>query len=94
MTEPRTFEGVAQDNKWIEAIKQEISALENSNTYGLISLSMNKKPIGCKWVYKLKHHFDGTIDRYKVWLLAKGYTKKECMDYREIFYPVVKMVIV
>jgi hypothetical protein len=35
------------------------------------------KPVGCKWVLKKKLRPDGTIDKYKVRLVAKGYTQKE-----------------
>jgi hypothetical protein len=32
------------------------------------------KPVGCKWVFKKKLRADGTIEKYKAWLVAKGYT--------------------
>jgi hypothetical protein len=30
--------------------------------------------MGCKWVFKKKLNPDGTIDKYKAQLVAKGYT--------------------
>ena len=31
------------------------------------------KPIGCRWVYKVKYNTDDYVNRYKSQLVAKGY---------------------
>jgi hypothetical protein len=43
------------------------------------------KPIGCKWVFKNKHRADGTIEKYKDMLVAKGYTQKEGEDFYDTY---------
>lgn len=58
------------------------------------TLAPHKKPIGCKWVYKVKFEGDGTLERYKERLVAKGYNKMEGLDYQDTFLPFVKMVTV
>ena len=72
----------------------EIAALEANNNWTLTSLPPNKKPIGYKWVYKVKHRSDGSVERYKARLVAKGFTQNEGIDYTEIFSPIAKMVSV
>ena len=43
------------------------------------------KPVGYKWFYKRKRGIDGNVETFKVSLMAKGYTQKEGIDYKEIF---------
>ena len=51
-----------------------ILALEVNNTWIVTSLPPGKKLIGCKWVYRVKYKSDGSIERYKAKLVAKGFT--------------------
>ena len=41
-------------------------------------------------MYKLKQNSDGTIDRYKACLVAKGFQQRDGLDYTETFSPVIK----
>ena len=50
-----------------------------------------KKPIGCKWVFSIKYLFDGSIERYKAWLVAQGYAQIYGIDCEKTFAPVAKM---
>ena len=75
-------------------MKKEVTALQQNGTWDLVLLPKGKKAISCKWVYKIKKHADGNIERYKACLVAKGFTQKYSLDYFETFSSVIKMSIV
>ena len=72
----------------------EITTLESNKTWSLTSLPPHKRAIGCKWVYRVKYKADGTMERYKARLMAKGFTQQEGLDFIDIFSPVAKMTTV
>jgi len=80
-TRPKSYEEASQHPCWKEAMEAELEALSTKNTWQHVPLPRGKKPIGCHWVYKIKHNRDGTIDRYKTRLVAKGYTQLEGLDF-------------
>jgi len=75
-------------------MNREIQALENNKTWYLTNLPNGKKPIGCKWVFKTKYNSDGSIERHKPRLVAKGYSQQEGIDYFDTFSPVAKLTTV
>lgn len=94
LSEPTYYKQAKTDDNWINAMQEEIKALEENKTWSLVPLSIGKKSIGCKQVIKIKHRSDGTIERYKTSLVSKGYNQTEGIDYTETFSPVVKIVTV
>ncbi|GJZ17671.1 ribonuclease H-like domain-containing protein [Tanacetum coccineum] len=52
--------------------------LDNKVKYGL-----NRKPIGSKWVFRIKYKSNGEVERYKAKLVAKGFSQKEGINYEE-----------
>jgi len=91
---PTSFSQVVKDPKWRAAMQQEVQALHANKTWSLVSPPAHKRPIGCKWVYKIKYNPDGTVERYKARLVANGYSQVEGIDYRETFTPVAKLTTV
>lgn len=71
-------------------MQQELDALEYNKTWVITSLPTGAKALGCKWVYKVKFHLEGTVERYKARLMAKVYTQRRGFDFQETFSPVAK----
>lgn len=91
INEPSSYAEASTHPLWVEAMNKEIVALHANNTWELVKLPDGKKPIGNKWVFKVKLKSDGTLERCKARLVAKGFNQKYGVDYEETFFPVVKM---
>ena len=72
-----------------DAEYQSLLAIENES-WELIELPAGRKPISCKWVFKVKHDDTGKVERFKGRLGAKGFLQKYGIDYDETFSPVVR----
>ncbi|CAN1217084.1 Retrovirus-related Pol polyprotein from transposon TNT 1-94 [Linum perenne] len=94
LEEPTSYKSAVTDLNWVKAMESELDALARTNTWSLVPLPPNVKPIGCKWVFKLKYRSDGSLERYKARLVAKGYTQTAGIDYSDTFAPVAKMTTV
>ncbi|KAL2252652.1 UNVERIFIED_CONTAM: Retrovirus-related Pol polyprotein from transposon RE1 [Sesamum indicum] len=92
--EPRAYADASRDEHWVAAMNEEIAALERNSTWTPVPRPPSKKAIGCRWVFKLKRHPDGSVLRHKARLVAKGYNQIEGVDYFDSFSPVAKVVTV
>ena len=90
--DPKTVkEAMSRDDwpKWKEAMDTEIKAFESRRTYKKVIPPPKAKPIGCKWIFKLKKSVDGQV-RYRARLVAQGLTQRFEFDYTETFARVVR----
>jgi hypothetical protein len=71
--EPTCYKEAADHQEWIKAIDKEMQSIIKNETWELVKLPTGKRPIGMKWVYKLKRNLEGKVVKHKERLVAKGY---------------------
>jgi hypothetical protein len=70
---------------WQMAMNDEYNALMRNKMWHLATLQPGHNVIDCKWVFKVKHKADGSIDRYKARLVSKGFKQRFGIDYDDTF---------
>ncbi|XP_020262412.1 uncharacterized protein LOC109838370 [Asparagus officinalis] len=69
--EPKSFQEAVQFLEWRQAITDEFQAFQQTHIWDVVSCPVGISLVGSKWVYKVKYHPDGTIERQKVRLMAR-----------------------
>ncbi|CAM8923734.1 unnamed protein product [Rhodiola kirilowii] len=73
---------------------EEIAAFERTSTWDIVPLSAGVRPITCKWIYTVKTCSDGSLERYKSRLVARGFQQEHGRDYEETFAPVAHLTTI
>ena len=89
--EPSSFAEAEHDVAWQAAMKEEMEAVERNDTWELVDLPRGHRPIGLRWVFKLKKNEAGAVIKHKARLVAKGYVQQPGIDFDEVFAPVARM---
>jgi hypothetical protein len=69
-TDTSSFKQVVQFQCLRDSMEAELQALMKTKTWSLVSFPLGKRLMSSRWVYHIKYKADGSINRYKVRLVA------------------------
>lgn len=91
--EPKTFKQAIEcreKEKWLTAMREEHDSLVKNETWKLVDRPKDRNVVNNRWIFKVKQNSDGSVERYKARLVARGFTQEYGFDYLETFSPVVR----
>ena len=88
--EPTNYEEVVQKKEWVEAINGEYQSIMKNDVWDIVPKPEGKSIVSSKWIFKINHAADGSIEKYKARFVARGFSQKKGIDYEETFAPVAQ----
>jgi hypothetical protein len=88
--EPTCFEEATQKKEWADAMTEECQSIVNNDVWEIVPRPKSKDVVSSKWLFKIKPAVDGSIEKYKARIVARGFSQKEGIDYEETFAPVAR----
>ena len=88
--EPTFFEEAIQEKEWADAMIEEYRSIIKNDVWEIVPKPKSKDVVSSKWLFKIKHVVDGSIEKYKAIFVARGFSQKEGIGYEETFSPVAR----
>eukprot|EP00253_Pinus_taeda_P030622 PITA_30622 len=70
---------------------EEYESIMKNNVWEVVPIPTDKSIVVLRWIFKVKHVADGSIEKYKARFVAKGFSQVEGIDYEETFAPVARL---
>jgi hypothetical protein len=86
--EPTFFEESIQKKEWVDAMTKEYQSIIKNDVWEIVPRPKNKDVVSSKWLYKIKHVAEISIEKYKAIFVARVFSQKEDIDYEETFSPI------
>jgi hypothetical protein len=69
---------------------EEYQSIINNEVWEIVARPKSKDVVSSKWIIKIKHIVDGSIEKYKARFVTCGFSQKEGIDYEETFTHVTR----
>jgi hypothetical protein len=73
---------------------EEYNSIMKNDVWEVVSRPEGKSVVTSRWLYKIKHAVDGSIEKYKARFVARGFSQVEGVDYDETFTPVARYTLI
>ena len=83
--EPSTYEEATKKKEWKDVMIEEYQLILKNDVWEIVLIPEKKSLVTSKWIYKIKHAIDGNIKKYKASFVARGFSQKEGIDYKDTF---------
>jgi hypothetical protein len=83
--EPTCFEEAIQKKEWVDAMTKEYQSIIKNDVWKIVPRAKKKDMVSSKWIYKIKHVANGSIEKHKARFVACLFSQKKGIDYEEIF---------
>jgi hypothetical protein len=88
--EPTISEDAAKQQVWKDAMLEEFQSIMKNDVWDVVPRPEGKSVVTFKWLSKIKHAADGSIEKYKARFVAHGFSQKGGIDYDETFAPIAR----
>jgi hypothetical protein len=88
--EPSSFEEENKLQVWKDAILEDYRSIIKNNVWDIVPRKKEKSMVSSKWIYKIKHVANGSVENFKEIFVARGFNQKERIDYEKTFSPVAR----
>ena len=72
--DPTCFEAAVQKKEWVEVMMEEYQSIMKNDVWEVVPKLEGKSVVSSKWIYKIKHTTDGSIENYKAKFVARGFS--------------------
>jgi hypothetical protein len=86
--EPSYYEEESSQPVWRDAMMEEYHSIMKNDVWDIVLRPEGKSVVNSKWIYKIKHTTDKSIEKHKAGFVARGFSQVKGIDYEETFAPV------
>ena len=72
---------MTERKEWKDAMIEEYRSIMKNDVWDVVPRPEGKSVVTSKWIYKIKHAVDGSIEKYKARFVARGFSERDGIDY-------------